>query len=255
MALVAEANSIHARMGLESRFEVEVKAETTSLGYTTTHHSTVYVVESLGAERLASLTAAQFANSMRSMRARGSHVSHATVLAASALVDQWNVASTLLDDGGPVSPAVLEDAVSALREVGKLDVSFLQVVTSLTITFPTGIIAWPSGFLDFGDAFDWLNLGFVDSAVESVSAHTSSFDYVQTTILFMTTVACVFLFAPAAFAIVARSSKLSKSQRADLKDRTINMAVVFALLSYPILCARLLKLFHYREIGHDRRAA
>ena len=137
-----------------------------------------------------------------------------------------------------------------LGECQKVLIGFFQISASIAIDFPS--VPFPKDFLKLTDVFSVLMGDFIsgDGLNELIDGRLH---FANTTIF-----ACVVLLVfccsiPAAHALLSRCcyATAPASRRVEAADSCVRMVVFLTFLAYPIVSARLLKLYHLRSFGDD----
>ena len=124
-------------------------------------------------------------------------------------------------------------------------VSFMQILGSIEECFPD--VSWPKEFLNFVGAVRPILLDIsklVDQRNFFNELLGDSINAASMTILFACGVTVLLLAIPVTSCAVAVLRRPKPEVRAALFDRCIQLMVGVAFVLYPVMCLRLLKLFH-----------
>ena len=182
------------------------------------------VDEKLGHVTLRSMPADDFPHHVRMLRTQTELLKATAVTSVSQALEKWMVLD-MTDAVSQMKVSVFGELSLPLREVGKMAVSFMQVISSFVISFPIGVIDWPDAFHSIATVFANLNFDFFQPEV--FSNLVGGLDYANTTIAYM-------LVAGVLFASLALSYRVAyRHHRPRLADRIVYLAVLIAFLLYP----------------------
>ena len=134
---------------------------------------------------------------------------------------------------------------SVLGECQKVLIGFFQISASIAIHFPS--VPFPKQFLKLTDVLSVLMGDFISG--DGLNALVDGRLHFANTTIFSCVLLLVFLCSiPAAHVLLSRCC-FAASRRVDAADRCVRMVVFVAFLAYPIVSARLLKLYHLRSFG------
>ena len=203
--------------------------------------SSVRVIELQGEAKLRTLTADEFEALLLVQRA-GNYTIGKTAMKASAALEAWRV----FEDVPPLGVGEVADALRAvqpaLAQASRSVIAFLQINGSFLSTF--FIIPWPDELQELLAVYGAFNLDFFD--VDVAGWLGSSLHYGSTTLglcmAFLFLLLGIFashrwLFAPY---VRRRDGEWGES----LEGRSVALAVLCCSLLYPVLAARILRLYH-----------
>ena len=250
--LVHEANAYGDLLGAHTHFEMVEEFKTSASGHKDLHDVTVSVAEKLGEVQLRLISAEDFAMMVATLRQNVKVFGKAEASYGLA-IEQWmNLQSSELNPCDADLVKDLREKLSPLSEALKIVVSYFQIAASVVFNLPG--VHWPEAFLWVVDRASALLFDFVEllrgepfSALVGDRLHAAS-----STLIFACGVLVLFGSVPLGFRLFVALRRPPHGARAEFFDRCIELEVALAFLLYPVLCIRLLKLFHAADYDEER---
>ena len=260
--LLAEANAYSTALGASSRFELLLqKGPKTAMGYTASRAnkfdelsvSQVRVSEVLGGVNMADYSVDEFVTIARALRDRCSMPLQSVLVRLNIAVEQWQLvqysASTLSVEAISELTSDMGTALKPLADTSLLLISYAQIISSLLLALPR--IEWPEPFANLARLLGLLSLDLSPLfSLEAIGASVGDAMHgAAVTVLLSAALLALLLSLPVAFHLIAIVRRPEAELREAFYDRCIQLAVGVSFVLYPVLCGRLLLLFHHAEFN------
>jgi len=252
MALVSEGNSLQSQLKSPVSYDavLERVSDDTANAHTDLHRMSrkrLMIAELVSLPDGSHLRAAThspqaFGSVVAALRLR-TETTVASGLRMSAAMEQWVLMRN--ESEGIQSLAEAAEALSPISEALTVLVGFLQVSCSLRVTFPD--LPYPEELRALLAFWGFVNFDFFD--LHWAAAFADGVHFANTTLLLLFAFLAFILAIPTAYKLVTWRHVTRRRQRQALYDRSVGIAVLGCFLLYPILSARLLKLFNPERFG------